>query len=500
MSKADDLVYEYEAAIMVGMSPELLKWFTSYAPKQGDSRKLKLAHKSGYKRYYSKREILDFNNWLKAPWPSVGGARPPVPIGIRLEIQREAGYECAMCGKYSDACEAAHIDPVSKSKNNHPENLIWLCANHHTMYDKNIFSTKGVDVSFIKAHKLALIARNKWKWQDFGKLHDTLLSLLTRCDDLLSHFKSARSPEEVAVVKKLAVEATMDLYRTAKSDASPEVTAIRQQLLPQLGRASSGEPALEAHLMQARQIRKTYVAALGYVKCPLCHASGRYNGDDCPVCHGDREIDANFATQVDLTQFQTVPCPVCEGGGRLRGVDCPVCQGDRALERRYADRIDVHQFDDVECPLCAARGKNADCSVCHGEYRTERRYADLVDLKDFQNVDCPLCASRGKNADCPVCHGEYRIERQYADRVDLKDFQNIDCKLCEGSGRVNHEDCPACDGNGMMERHIYDGIDWRGWDIVDCPRCHGKGHVKHDDCRYCGGAGTMYRQQTEYLE
>ena len=37
------LLSEYEAAATVGMSPTLLRWFTKYAPKRGDHRKLKIA-------------------------------------------------------------------------------------------------------------------------------------------------------------------------------------------------------------------------------------------------------------------------------------------------------------------------------------------------------------------------------------------------------------------------------------------------------------------------
>jgi hypothetical protein len=34
---------EYEAACVTGMSPELLRWLTSNAPKSGIKRKLKVA-------------------------------------------------------------------------------------------------------------------------------------------------------------------------------------------------------------------------------------------------------------------------------------------------------------------------------------------------------------------------------------------------------------------------------------------------------------------------
>ena len=51
----------------------------------------------------------------------------------------EANGACAICQAHGDTCEAAHLDPVSKSKNNHPENLLWLCSNHHTAYDDDLF-------------------------------------------------------------------------------------------------------------------------------------------------------------------------------------------------------------------------------------------------------------------------------------------------------------------------------------------------------------------------
>jgi hypothetical protein len=34
---------EFEAAVMVGFSPERLRWLTKYAPKQREKRKLKVA-------------------------------------------------------------------------------------------------------------------------------------------------------------------------------------------------------------------------------------------------------------------------------------------------------------------------------------------------------------------------------------------------------------------------------------------------------------------------
>src|ERR1051325_228887 len=105
---------EYEAAATVGMSPTLLRWFTKYAPKSGDSRKLKIAKEDKGIIFFEEQELLSFNEWLRLPWPHKPGKRPPIPTGIRTEIKVEANGACALCQMNGDACEAAHLDPVSK--------------------------------------------------------------------------------------------------------------------------------------------------------------------------------------------------------------------------------------------------------------------------------------------------------------------------------------------------------------------------------------------------
>lgn len=134
------LISEYEAAALTALSPELLRWLTGHAPKHGSKRKLKIAKKDGDTFFFEKDELLAFDHWLKQPWPRKDGARPNIPSAIRREIKHEAGGSCAICHDHKDTCEAAHIDPVSVTDNNHPENLIWLCANHHTAYDKGFLA------------------------------------------------------------------------------------------------------------------------------------------------------------------------------------------------------------------------------------------------------------------------------------------------------------------------------------------------------------------------
>lgn len=112
--KSDEL-NEFEAACVVGLSPKLLRWFTSHAPKRDSERKLK-ARKADGRLYIERAELEGFNNWLKLPWASKAGERPSIPAGIKREVQEEAGGECAICHSNANSCEAVHIVPVAKSK------------------------------------------------------------------------------------------------------------------------------------------------------------------------------------------------------------------------------------------------------------------------------------------------------------------------------------------------------------------------------------------------
>jgi len=91
------LLNEFESAAMVGMSPDLLRWFTSYAPKQGIDRKLSIAQTKEDLIFFDEEELRSFDDWLRLPWPHVGGQRPQIPSGIRREIKMEANGACAIC-------------------------------------------------------------------------------------------------------------------------------------------------------------------------------------------------------------------------------------------------------------------------------------------------------------------------------------------------------------------------------------------------------------------
>jgi hypothetical protein len=49
------------------------------------------------------------------------------------DVREECHQCCAICGDMNNG-EVAHIDPVTDTLDNSPDNLLFLCPNHHTQY------------------------------------------------------------------------------------------------------------------------------------------------------------------------------------------------------------------------------------------------------------------------------------------------------------------------------------------------------------------------------
>jgi HNH endonuclease len=62
--------------------------------------------------------------------------RPPIPSKLKRLVLVEAGHRCAIPTCRVTTTEIAHIVPFSKNKEHKFENLIALCPNCHTRYDK----------------------------------------------------------------------------------------------------------------------------------------------------------------------------------------------------------------------------------------------------------------------------------------------------------------------------------------------------------------------------
>ena len=549
--KDDDEIDEFAAAALVQMSPDLLRSFTSRAPKKGESRKLP-SKQVGAHLTYSRKELLSFDGYLRKPWPAQDGKRPHVPTPIQEEVKKETFLQCAVCHSHRDTCEIAHIEPVASSKCNHPHNLIYLAANHHTKFDKQgVLGPVDEVREYVTGFKQTLLYVTRVKWGSHANSVAECFSLAQLCKHLkkeIEAIKGKATAEQLGSYEKLADDAVERLKASTvkgkRERMKQKDTSTPQDLWAKL-ELSVQKPTRHARLTSAAALTldDEFRAAAGFVDCPLCNGDGLHGDSVCPVCCGEQQVDSAWANGIDLEPYTLVKCPLCKGAGKHDGEDCPVCHGDQEIERRFADRVDVAAFDDVDCPLCegAGRWQEEDCPECSGNCRMPRHAAERVDVSAYDEVDCPLCEGEGRwhGEDCPECHGNRQMPKHAAERVDLRAYEEVDCPVCQGNGRdesgddcracggarqltqgqrdaidlgeykrvkcrlckgsrqVNGTDCPPCDGEGAMPRWAYDETDWSRFDLVKCPPCRGSGTLRGSDCGRCAGEGTILRQDAE---
>jgi hypothetical protein len=498
-----NLLNEYQASAFIGMSPELLRYLAKHQVKWKDARKLVVAKNVNGALYFEETELRDYDSWLRTPWPAKDNKRPSLPDAIRQEIRLEANMECALCKSSGQAGEAAHIDPVNTSRSNHPHNLIWLCANHHTKFDNGCFGPKGTDSKVIAALKLGLHHFKRTAWQGQAEICKQIAATFSLCSTMQEQLERASEKVEVDAVERIARKALEQLPALASQSSlqavQPTLTRLANQLAA--GQAKKGSSTTN-QLATAVSFEAEFLLNSGLVRCPLCKGSKTHSGYDCPVCSGDGAVDKDL--EVDLTEFELVECELCTGTGRYNYEDCPVCNGEAKLERWFADRFVFRQFESVCCPLCKGkcRWQGDDCPACLGDGTMLRRAAERIDIADFKEVDCPLCEGQGRynGDDCPECQGNRTMQRRYADRVDISRYEIQQCPICEGKGRYLGEDCPACGGDGDMSAGTAEQLDRSQYDLVNCPRCKGKGVINGDDCVTCGGNRKMLRIYAERFE
>lgn len=498
-----DIISEYEAAVLTSMSPKLLKWFTSYAPKHGSKRKLSAARVEDGVTFYDRDEVVAFDAWLKQPWPRKDGKRPNIPSAIRDEIKVEANGACAICQQHKGSCEAAHLDPVAKSDNNHPENLLWLCSVHHTVFDKGLFGPDAENAAFVISFKQVLTRLKVQQWRMQHNLSFKLIALLESCSLMDAQLQLATTKAQVKAIEAVA-KRTLDAIPSLApaSDEDPKRAAYAAVVTDFQELKASAAP-IAKRLRQARRVREKFVAAYGYVTCPLCDASGRHDGSDCPVCLGDRQVEKSDLARIDLDQFSKVDCPLCDGAGEHDHEPCPACGGEGNMDRRYADFVDVRDYETVDCPLCEGETTfdGETCPACSGEGEMTRQQSHHVDLRRYDEIDCPLCEGKGRwdGDDCPECRGNCRMQRRFADEVNVRAYEMVDCPLCDGKGRHRGDDCPVCDGDQEIERRHRDWVDLRDYQLMSCPVCAGHKR-KRDDCNACRGEGEMERRFADRID
>lgn len=113
--------------------------------------------------------------------------RPDIPENIRREVLVEAGHRCAIPTCRHSTTEIAHIVPWSKVKEHIFGNLIALCPNCHTRYDKGEIDRKSM--LQYKANLTLLNSRygdlERRVLRQFAAFPDTSELLLNKALDIL---------------------------------------------------------------------------------------------------------------------------------------------------------------------------------------------------------------------------------------------------------------------------------------------------------------------------
>lgn len=131
----NDALTAPEAALHLGITPELLFFYTSrsFQKRHGESRQLRTLQIEGSTRLLVS-ELDDFDSYLLEPWADVGEARKDPPPKVLAYLHAESGGSCVRCGS-GVAVQTAHINPWASSRCNHHHNLLRICSACHNEHD-----------------------------------------------------------------------------------------------------------------------------------------------------------------------------------------------------------------------------------------------------------------------------------------------------------------------------------------------------------------------------
>lgn len=378
-----DKITEFEGAVFVKMSPDLLRWCTIYAPKN-DGVKLKYEEKDGV-YYYSKKGLGKFSVHLQSPWAKpTNGARPTIPLGIKTEIKKEAEHRCPVCR--TNAGELAHIDPVSLTFNNHPHNLIYLCPNHHTYYDYG-HKYNNVEKQEIKDYKKSLLNFQITQWKLQGNIINSYMSAI----NIIGRIKEI----EVEILKILT-PLEFDNFFLKVIDKIDSINKSDQNVSEATNLVTKlGSKTFKSNKDKAYSFFENKPKLLTIIKennhsinCPLCKGNGytRYF-DTCPPCAGEGILSEEQISNIDFDQYNIENCPLCIGNGCTDHFDtCPPCAGEGKLSKEQISNIDFDQYDIENCPLSKGNGFTDyydTCPACGGEGEISKEQISNIDFNDF---------------------------------------------------------------------------------------------------------------------
>ena len=491
-------ISEFDAAVKYKISPFLLRKFTSYSPKK-DGKKLKFTEENDI-YYFEESELIDFDLYLHRPWPHKENEKPTIPDYIKAEIKKEAEYRCPICR--TTAGELAHINPVSKTFNNHPHNLIYLCPTHHTAYD---FGHKyaNVDKEEVLIHKKALQTFQATLWGLQRKSVESyffLINKIGRVIDLEEQF--------LKLNLKVNFDSTYDeiTSKVESVEKSVENTSLFKEFVRKSRESKSSNDFLELKI----ELESKFNEGAERVNCALCNGKGWTDHfETCPPCGGEGKIAEEQLSNIDFSIYDLVNCKLCKGKGWTDHFEtCPPCGGEGKITEEQISNIDFSIYDFVDCKLCDGKGWTDHfeiCPPCGGEGKITEEQLSNIDFSVYDLVDCKLCDGKGYTnhfETCPPCGGEGKITEDQLRNIDFSVYDLVDCKLCDGKGYTNHfETCPPCSGGGKLTEEQISNIDFSIYDLVNCKLCDGRGWSdRFETCPPCGGEGKLTEEQISNLD
>lgn len=513
------LFTKIEAAMRLGISVELVDYFAKNCPKQSETRLLKTVKAEG-QVLFDDQELHSYQNWLNQPWKYSKGTRPPIPDAIKSDIKAESHYGCSICG-YSDNGEVAHIAAVADSLNNSPDNLIFLCPNHHTKYDLGYKPASNITPEVIRATKLLKRATRLRLMRHEANVTKLFLSVASILKSLKQKLEKDGGSGDLAQVYMTETKTLMERLpklatnagEVAKADKDlSDVGSAIAKVAPKLVKASAGvmkkkgDSAIRMALSTVVESVDKALLDFDEVECPHCHGAGMTGlvGDLCTYCNGDCVVSSEELEEYDPDDIDEVACPRCSGRGTIgwAGTFCPFCRGACVVSGERAEEYDEDAMPERECPHCrgaGTRGLVSDlCPYCNGDTIVSEEEFENYDPDTIDEVACPHCNGAGTTGlvqdFCAYCRGSQVVTREKRKKYRREKIDELECPHCRGAGvRGRDNYCEYCSGSQVVSQEKADAYDPDDLDEESCPRCGGSGQTGWSGrtCALCKGDGYV---------
>jgi RecJ-like exonuclease len=508
-----------EAALKLGYSVELIQYFTKNCPKLAEDRKLKCMKAEG-QLLIDDKELLDYQRYLSQRWPMPdSGSRPSIPTAIRDDIRQESHHGCAICG-LMDNGEIAHIEAVAETLNNSPDNLVYLCPNHHAKYDLGFRPRSNVTIDEVRAAKtLKRMSRQRMMRYE-ANATKSLHGLIKLIESIEKQLKEESNKVVVEIlmteaktllkeIPKMTDAAAKQADKDQPGSAIDKVIAENAPAFAKIafGVGAAGDKEVRSKMSSVVSRSSKILIEIDEVECPHCGGRGLVGlvGDYCKYCRGDCVVSEDEAKAYDPDKIDEVTCPHCNGTGTygLNQLLCRFCGGSCVTTEEEAQSYDPDQIDEVDCPHCNGNGRygrrEVRCSYCKGDCVISEAKAKAYDAAQIDEVECPHCEGKGgyglRDVDCAYCKGDCVVTAKEKRKYNRDKIDEVDCPHCDGRGTsgLNDNSCAYCGGDGFVTASEKETYDPDQIDEIECPHCNGRGTtgLRDSRCKLCDGDCTV---------